>query len=389
MAQGANTPIEVRVAGKNMDDIKTYSYQLLDRLKQIPFLRDVQIAQPLNYPTVDITVDRNKLALMGLSIEDVTRSITDVTSSSRFTDKNLWLDNNNQYTYQAQVEVQEYLMNSLEQLKSTSLVKGQPRPVLTDVASVEVDTLPGEYDRSGPRRFVTVSANMYKKDLASATAAIQHSLKDMGEPPKGLVANIMGESALLVETLDSLQTGLLAAIIVIMLLLAANFQSFGLSLAVLSSIPAVLLGSMLILLATGSDINLQSYMGLIMSTGTSVANAVLIVTNAEHLRHEYKDPFKAAAVAASLRFRPIMMTTISMIVGMIPMATGIGEAGDESAPLGRAVIGGLACSTVASLMIVPLVYGWIMQRSSLREPSLLPDNDPDNEPGNDIENTSK
>ncbi len=401
MAQGANTPIEVRVAGKNMDDIKAYANQLLDRLKQIPFLRDVQISQPLNYPTVDITVDRNRLALMGLSIDDVTRSITDVTSSSRFTDKNLWLDNNNQYTYQTQVEVQEYIMNSLEQLKSTSLVKGQPRPVLTDVASVQVDTLPGEYDRSGPRRFVTVSANMHNKDLASATAAIQRSLKDMGEPPKGLVAQIMGESALLVETLNSLQTGLLAAIIVIMLLLAANFQSFGLSLAVLSSIPAVLLGSMLILLATGSDINLQSYMGLIMSTGTSVANAVLIVTNAEHLRHEYKDPFKAAAVAASLRFRPIMMTTISMIVGMIPMATGIGEAGDESAPLGRAVIGGLACSTVASLLIVPLVYGWIMQRSSLREPSLLPDNDPDNdpdnepgndpgnEPGNAIENTSK
>jgi len=389
MAQGANTPIEVRVAGKNMGDIKAYSARLLARLQQIPFLRDVQIAQPLNYPTVDIKVDRNKLALLGLNIDDVTRSITDVTSSSRFTDKNLWLDNNNQYTYQTQVEVQEYLMNSLEQLKSTSLVKGEPRPVLTDVASVQVDTLPGEYDRSGPRRFVTVSANMNKTDLATATAAIQKSINEMGEPPAGLVANIMGESALLVDTLNSLQTGLFAAIIVILLLLAANFQSFGLSLAVLSSIPAVLLGAMLILLATGSDINLQSYMGLIMSTGTSVANAVLIVTNAEHLRHEYKDPFKAAAVAASLRFRPIMMTTISMIVGMIPMATGIGEAGDESAPLGRAVIGGLACSTVASLFIVPLVYGWIMQRSSLRTASLLPDNDPDNEPDNNNENTPK
>src|ERR1700722_14320379 len=367
MAQGANTPIEVRVAGKDMGDIKSYSARLLARLRQIPFLRDVQIAQPLNYPTVNITVDRNKLALIGLNIDDVTRSITDVTSSSRFTDKNLWLDNNNAYTYQSQVEVPEYMMNSLEQLKSTSLVKGQPRPVLTDVATVQVDTLPGEYDRSGPRRFVTVSANMYNKDLAAATAAIQRSIKEMGEPPAGLVAEIKGESSLLVETLDSLQTGLIAAIIVIMLLLAANFQSFGLSLAVLSSIPAVLLGAMLILLATGSTINLQSYMGLIMSTGTSVANAVLIVTNAEHLRHEYKDPFKAAAVAASLRFRPIMMTTISMIVGMIPMATGIGEAGDESAPLGRAVIGGLACSTVASLFIVPLVYGWIMQKSSLRK----------------------
>jgi multidrug efflux pump subunit AcrB len=349
----------------------------------------VQIDQPLNYPTVEINVDRNKLALMGLNIDDVTRSITDVTSSSRFTDKNLWLDNNNQYTYQTQVEVQEYIMNSLEQLRSTSLVKGQERPVLEDVATVRVDTVPGEYDRSGPRRFVSVSANMYNKDLAAATAAVQKAVDDLGQPPTGLVASIMGESNLLVDTLNSLQTGLIAAIIVIMLLLAANFESFGLSLTVLSSVPAVLLGSMLILLATGSTINLQSYMGLIMSTGTSVANAVLIVTNAEHLRHEYKDPFKAAAVAASLRFRPIMMTTISMIVGMIPMATGIGEAGDESAPLGRAVIGGLALSTVASLMIVPLVYGWVMQNASLRIPSLLPDNDPDLEQNNDIDNHSK
>ena len=389
MAQGATTPIEVRVAGKNMEDIESYSDKLMDRLRQVPFLRDVQVAEPLRYPTVNITVDRNKLALLGLNIDDVTRSITDVTSSSRFTDKNLWLDNNNQYTYQTQVQVREYLMNSLEQLRATSLVKGQERPMLEDVATIRVDTLPAEFDRSGPRRFVSVTANMYNKDLASATAAVQKAVKDLGDPPRGLVASLLGESNLLVDTLDSLETGLMAAIVVIMLLLAANFQSFGLSLTVLSSIPAVLLGSILILLATGSTLNLQSYMGLIMSTGTSVANAVLIVTNAEQLRYEYKDPFKAACVAASLRFRPIMMTTISMIVGMIPMATGIGEAGDESAPLGRAVIGGLALSTVASLLVVPLVYGWVMQKASLRLPSLLPDNDPDLEVINDNDNHSK
>ncbi|HEV3414319.1 MAG TPA: efflux RND transporter permease subunit [Puia sp.] len=383
MSQGANTPIEVRVAGKNIDDIKSYSSRLVDKLQQVPFLRDVQVAQPLHYPTVNISVDRNKLALMGLNIDDVSRSITDVTSSSRFTDKNLWLDNNNQYTYQTQVQVKEYIMNSLEQLRAVSLVKGQDRPVLADVATIRIDTVPAEYDRSGPRRFVTVSANMFHKDLGTATAAVQKAVDELGTPPRGLVASIMGESSLLVETLNSLQTGLIAAIVVIMLLLAANFQSFGLSLTVLSAIPAVLLGSMLILLATGSTINLQSYMGLIMSTGTSVANAVLIVTNAEHLRHEYKDPFKAAAAAAGMRFRPIMMTTISMIVGMIPMAAGIGEAGDESAPLGRAVIGGLALSTVASLFIVPLVYGWVMQRASFRIPSLLPDNDPDLDNKND------
>ena len=184
-----------------------------------------------------------------------------------------------------------------------------------------------------------------------------------------------GMSSLLTETLDSLQKGLLAAIIVILLLLAANYQSFGVALSVLPIVPAVLLGAMLLLLATGATLNLQSYMGIIMSTGVSVANALLIVTNAEKLRLEYKDPFKAAIASASVRLRPIMMTSIAMIVGMIPMASGLGEAGDQSAPLGRAVIGGLAASTFASLLIVPLVYGWIQQRRSFGSASLLPEDD--------------
>ncbi|HLX67932.1 MAG TPA: efflux RND transporter permease subunit, partial [Puia sp.] len=359
MAQGASTPIEVRVAGKNMDDISNYAEKLADKLKQVDYLRDVQIAQPLHFPTVNITVDRNRLALMGLSINEVSRSITDVTSSSRFTDKNLWLDDKTAYTYQTQVEVPEYIMNSIGQLESVSLVKGQMRPVLSDVATLRIDTLPGEFDRSGPRRFVTVSANIYKKDLASATAAVEKAIHNMGEPPVGLVAEIKGMSSLLTETLDSLQSGLLAAIIVILLLLAANYQSFGLSISVLATVPAVLLGAMLMLLATGATLNLQSYMGIIMSTGVSVANAILIVTNAEKLRMEYHDPFKAAIVAASVRLRPILMTSLAMIAGMIPMASGLGDAGDESAPLGRAVIGGLAASTFAALFIVPLVYGWI------------------------------
>jgi multidrug efflux pump subunit AcrB len=373
MAQGASTPIEVRVAGKNMADIKSYATKLVGKLESIPFLRDVQIAQPLNFPTVDITVDRNKLALMGLSIDNVSKSITDVTSSSRYTNKNLWLDEKAAYTYQTQIQVPEYIMNSVDQLESVSLVPGQMRPVLSDVATIRIDTLPGEYDRSGPRRFVTVSANIYKKDLGSATTAVQKAIDEMGAPPTGLVAEIKGMSSLLTETLDSLQSGLLAAIVVILLLLAANYQSFGLSISVLATVPAVLLGAMLLLLATGATLNLQSYMGLIMAVGVSVANAILIVTNAEKLRLEYKDPFKAAVVAASVRMRPILMTSLAMIAGMIPMASGLGEAGDQSAPLGRAVIGGLAASTFAALFIVPLVYGWIQQKSSFNSVSLLPE----------------
>jgi multidrug efflux pump subunit AcrB len=178
-------------------------------------------------------------------------------------------------------------------------------------------------------------------------------------------------SSLLTETFSSLQNGLMVAIVVILLLLAANYQSFGVSLAVLTTIPAVLFGAMLMLLLTGSTLNLQSYMGIIMSTGVSVANAILIATNAEALRIDYKDAFKAAITSASIRMRPILMTSLAMIAGMIPMASGLGEAGDQSAPLGRAVIGGLAASTLAALFIVPLVYGWIQQKTGFKTKSLL------------------
>jgi multidrug efflux pump subunit AcrB len=374
MAQGASTPIEVRVSGKNFDELKLYANRLVDSLKQVDYLRDVQISQPLKFPTVKINIDRFRLAQMGLSLQEVARSITDATSSSRFTEKVQWLDTKVAYTYQVQVQVPEYLMNSVEQLQSISLVKNKPRPILSDVAQLSIDTLPGEYDRSGPRRFLTVSANIYKKDLGTATADVQKSINSLGTPPKGLVSEVKGMSSLLVETLSSLQNGLMIAIVVILLLLAANYQSFGVAIAVLSTVPAVLLGAMLLLLATGATLNLQSYMGIIMSTGVSVANAILIVTNAEALRLEYQNPFKAATVAASIRLRPILMTSLAMIAGMIPMASGMGEAGDQSAPLGRAVIGGLIASTFAALFIVPLVYGWVRQKASFNSVSLLPEN---------------
>ena len=372
MAQGANNPIEVRIAGKNMADIKIYSAQLLTKLKEISFLRDVQMAQPLNVPTVNINLDREKLALMGLSLEQVARSITASTSSSRLTAKNFWLDSKTSYTYQMQVQIPEYAMNSFEALQAIPLVKGQARPILSEVATLLLENSPGEYDRSGPRRFVTLGANIHKKDLGSATASVKKAIAAVGAPPIGLITEIKGTSELLTETLDALQTGLIAAIVVILLLLAANYQSFGVALSVLSTVPAVLLGAMLMLFATGSTLNLQSYMGLIMAVGVSIANAILIVTNAETLRLEYKDASKAATVAASIRLRPILMTSLAMIAGMIPMAIGFGESGDQSAPLGRAVIGGLAASTVAALFIVPLVYAWVQQKKGFTSVSLMP-----------------
>lgn len=371
MSQGASTPIEIRVAGKDMNQIEGYANKVLARLKKIDYLRDVQINQPLKFPVVAITLDRLKAAQLGLDIKDVARSVTASTSSSRFTEKNLWLDDKSAYTYQVQVQIPEYVMNTMDELKEIPLVKGQSTPVLGDIASFKVNYVPGEYDRSGPRRFLTVSANIYKKDLGTATAAVQDVIKSVGAPPKGLIAEVKGMSSLLTETLDSLQNGLLFAILVIFLLLAANYQSFKLSLTVLSTVPAVILGSLTALLLTGSTLNLQSYMGMIMSTGVSVANAILIVTNAETLRLDYKDSTRAAVTSASIRLRPILMTSLAMMAGMIPMASGMGEAGEQTAPLGRAVIGGLFASTLAALFILPQVFAWVQQKTTYDSPSLM------------------
>jgi multidrug efflux pump subunit AcrB len=373
MSQGAATPIEIRVAGKDMNQIEGYADKVLQKLKKISYLRDVQIVQPLKFPVVAITLDRLKASQLGLNINDIARSVTASTSSSRFTEKNQWLDEKSAYTYQVQVEVPEYVMNTMDELKEIPLVRGQSSPVLGDIATFKVNYVPGEYDRTGPRRFLTVSANIYKKDLGTATNDVQGVIKSLGETPKGLLAEVKGMSSLLTDTLTSLQNGLLFAILVIFLLLAANYQSFKLSLTVLSTIPAVILGSLTALLLTGSTLNLQSYMGMIMSTGVSVANAILIVTNGESLRLEFRDSTRAAVTSASIRLRPILMTSLAMMAGMIPMASGMGEAGEQTAPLGRAVIGGLFASTLAALFILPQVFAWIQQKTTYESPSLMPE----------------
>lgn len=373
MSQGALTPIEVMVGSKDLDDGQMYANKLMTELKKIPYLRDIRINQPLNYPTFDITIDRIRSSQFGLSVDEVSKSLVAATSSSRFTAKNFWLDQKKGFAYQVQVQLPEYQMASVQDIENIPLVAGQLRPTLGDVASIKKTSIPGEFDRVGPRRIVTVSSNIYKKDLGTATVDVNNAIKAVGTPPLGTVVNLKGMAKLLEETLGSLSTGLVLAVVVIFLLLAANYQSFKVSLVVLVTIPAVLAGSISILLMTGSTLNLQSYMGIIMSVGVSVANALLLVTNAESLRLTYQNAEKAARVAGAVRLRPILMTSIAMVVGMIPMASGLSESGEQSAPLGRAVIGGLIASTFAALLILPLVFAAIQRKTSVKSVSLNPE----------------
>lgn len=374
MSQGAMTPIEVKVGANQVHAAFAHASKIEANLSEIPYLRDVRIAEALAYPTLEIDVDRDLAGQFGLTIADVTRSLVAATSSTRFTDKNLWIDPRSGLVFQTQVQIPEGVMSSETKLRSIPLKKGSLRPVLEDVATIRRVNTPAQVNRKGPNRYVTVVANVYGKDLGTASRAVKQAISDAGEPPRGTTVWTEGTLQLLDDTLASLLAGLGVAIIVIFLMLSAYYQSFKVPLVILSVLPAVVAGSLIILFLTGSTLNLQSYMGIIMSLGVSVSNAVLLVNQAEYYRRQLAlKPANAARLAASSRLRPVLMTAAAMMAGMLPMAMGLGDGAEQVAPLGRAVIGGLIASTVTILLLVPHFFSSLMSRSTIVSPSLDPD----------------
>jgi multidrug efflux pump subunit AcrB len=373
LSQGSPTPIEVRFSGRNKKLNEEYAHKIVALMKKIPYLRDVQIGQSIQYPAININIDRTRAAQLGVDMSDVSRSLIASTSSSRYTEKNIWVDEDAGHSYGVQVQVSENKMNSKDDITQIPLLRNVNRPVLGDVATLTNGMTYGEIDNLGALPMLTVTANINKEDLATAVKDVNTAKQELGKLPRGLNVELIGLSNTLTDTLDSLQSGLIVAIIVIFLMLAANFQSFRVSGIVLTTVPAVLLGSLILLLLSGSTLNLQSYMGIIMSVGVSISNAVLLITNAEQLRKYNGDALLAAKEAAALRLRPIVMTALAMVVGMIPMAAGMGEAGDQSSALGKAVIGGLVASTFAALFILPLAFAWGQRKASTQSISLDPE----------------
>jgi multidrug efflux pump subunit AcrB len=371
LSQGSPTPIEVRFSGRDKKLNEIYAQKLMDQLNRISYLRDVQLGQSNKYPAIDLEVDRVRAAELGVDMDDISRSVIASTSSSRYTEKNIWIDEKTSNSYNVQVEVPVDQMNSIGELGEIPLLKNADRPVLRDVATITPDTAYGEDDNLGALPVLSVTANLNNKDLGTASKDVQHAIASLGTIPRGLTIELIGMSQTMTDTLSSLKSGLMVAIIVIFLMLSANFQSFRVSAIVLATVPAVILGSLLLLFLTGSTLNLQSYMGIIMSVGVSISNAVLMITNAEHLRNEHNgDALSAAREAAAIRMRPILMTAMAMVVGMLPMASGLGEAGDQTSPLGRAVVGGLLASTFAVLFILPLVFAWGQGKAGVKSVSL-------------------
>ena len=375
LSQGTNTPIEVRFSGMMKKMNVMYANKLLVKLKEIDYLRDQQIPQSLNYPAFDINIDRVRAAQLGIDAQDIARSLVPITASSRYTSKNMWVGGMMGIAYDVQVQTPQNILNTKDELMNVPLGKNSDRPVLGDVATITPTKVLGESYNLGTMAYTPVTANIHDADLGRAQKDVQAAIESLGELPKGVNIQVSGMVPVLDETMNSLATGLLIAVIVIFLMLTANFQSFKVSLVILTTVPFVILGSLLLMKITGSTLNLQSYMGIIMSVGVSIANAVLLISNAESLRLQNGDALSSAIQAASLRIRPIIMTTLAMIAGMLPMAIGHGEGGDQVAPLGRAVIGGLIASSFSVLLLLPLVFVWIQNKTSTQSSSLDPEDE--------------
>jgi multidrug efflux pump subunit AcrB len=373
MSLGSPTPIEVSVSGPNLAANRDHAEKLRDALRGIPSLRDLQYQQALDYPTVEVNVNRERAGMMGVTVGDVARSVVAATSSSRFTTPVFWADLNSGVAYQVQVEIPQARMNSVEEMKNIPVAfKSGDSMLLRNVANVQKSTSIGQYDRYNMQRQVSLSANVVGEDLGTAAKRISQAIEKVGAPPPRVAVNVRGQIAPLRQMLDGLQNGLLLAIVVIFLLLAANFQSLKLSFVVVSTAPAVIAGVAVTLWLTHTTLNIQSFMGAIMAVGVAVANAILLVTFAERSRMSGMSAAAAAVEGARSRLRPILMTSLAMMAGMTPMALGLGEGGEQSAPLGRAVVGGLAAATLATLTVLPSVFAIVQSRSHRKSASLDP-----------------
>jgi multidrug efflux pump subunit AcrB len=420
MSFGSPTPVEVAVSGPNFADNRAYAARVQAELARVPSLRDLQVVQPLEYPAVVVNVDRQRAGLSGVTVTDVARPLVSATSSSRFVVPIFWADPKTGIGYQVQVEIPPYEMNSPAEIGMVPINSNHGKPMLIrDVGRVYPDKIVGEYDRYNMRRLVSMTANIEGEDLGRVAGRIARALQTVNEslwaphkegqgkqgwknqisgdfvegdtrpntPPRGVQVDIRGQVTPMQQMFgglaqgkwsEGLTLGLGLAVVVIFLLLTAYFQSVRLALISVSAVPAVIAGVAVALLVTGTTLNIQSFMGAIMAIGVAVANAILLVTFAERSRHGGAAATAAAVEGAQGRLRPILMTACAMIAGMVPMALGIGEGGEQVAPLGRAVIGGLAAATLATLIFLPSVFAVVQGRSSTRSVSLDPD-DPESQ----------
>jgi multidrug efflux pump subunit AcrB len=371
---GLPAPIDVQVRYPDLDRAYAVARTLRDQMREVPGAADVNIKQVLDYPTLFLNVDRERAARVGLSQRDVANNMLVSLSSSALVAPSFFINPSNQVNYLVAVEVPLPSMGSTGQLLATPVTPGAARldqhvtPRPTDSPHAPVETLDNlaqlspsaaadEIDHYTVARVVDVTASVEGRDLGSVVDGIQRKVTALGTLPPGMTVTVRGQGEVMNEAFSSLGLGFAVAVVLVYCLMVVLFQSWIDPLIIMAAIPGAVIGILWTLALTHTTINVVSLMGSIMAVGIAVSNSILVVTFAHDLRIERRMSAAAAAIeAGKTRLRPVLMTALAMIFGMLPTAIALGEGGEQNAPLGRAVIGGLAVATLVTLCVVPVIY---------------------------------
>ncbi len=359
---GLPSPIDVQIVGNDVLASKKYADAILPQLKSIPGAVDLHVHQTFDQPKLHITVDRTKAAESGFTQNDVARSLLTSLSGSFQTQPTFWLNPMNGVSYNLATQTPQYRIQSMQDMQNIPISgAGQKVPeILNDVANIQRESEPAVITHFNIRRTVDIYGSVQGRDLGAVGRDIQKVLdKNKKLVARGTQVVVRGQVRTMQASFVGLLAGLAGAIVLVYLLIVVNFQSWLDPFIIITALPAALAGIVMILFVTHTTVSVPALMGAIMCMGVATANSILVVSFAKEQLEKHGDAIEAALEAGSTRFRPVLMTALAMIIGMIPMAIGMGEGGEQNAPLGRAVIGGLLFATVATLFFVPTVFGLI------------------------------
>jgi multidrug efflux pump subunit AcrB len=355
---GAPAPIDLQVRGNNLDADFDYANKLLAQIRHIPGVADARIQQSARAPALNVNIDRTRAQFVGVTAADVTNSLVVNLAGSTQVAPTFWLNPKNGVTYPIALQTPQYKINSLAALQNLPInAKGAPTTVLGGIADIERshgNAVVSQYDISS---MVEIYATVQGRDLGAVSADIREVMaKNDKDKPKGAIVALVGQTATMNSAYSGLLFGLLGAIVLVYLLIVINFQSWSDPFVIITALPAALAGIVWMLFATHTTLSVPALTGAIMCMGVATANSVLVISFAREKLLEMGDATKAALEAGFVRLRPVLMTALAMVIGMLPMALGLGEGGEQNAPLGRAVIGGLIFATVSTLFFVPVVF---------------------------------
>jgi multidrug efflux pump subunit AcrB len=365
---GAPAPIEIQIRGPNLKGDFAYADKLLRQLRHVPGLTDVRVQQSLNAPSFEVNVDRTRAQYVGITERDVTNSMVVNLAGSSQVQPTFWLNPDNGVNYSIVMQTPQYQVDTLNALQNLPITaQGVPMQTLGGIAEIKRSITPAVFSEYNIQPLLQIYGTPQGRDLGAVAADVQKVVdQTLKEAPKTAQVVLLGQVKTMESAFSGLIFGLLAAVVLIYLLIVVNFQSWSDPFVIITALPAALAGIVWILFATGTTLSVPALTGAIMCMGVATANSVLVISFAKEKLEEHGDATAAALEAGFVRLRPVLMTALAMIIGMLPMALGLGEGGEQNAPLGRAVIGGLCFATIATLVFVPVVFSIIHQRRSAK-----------------------